>query len=50
MAGVSAEKIEEVWEKCSSFKSMNTVLKPESRKELTQLYAKIYGKAEVTNN
>ena len=26
------------------------MLKPEVRKELTQLYAKIYGKAEVTNN
>jgi hypothetical protein len=50
MACVTSEKIEEVWKKSLSLKTSNTTLKPESRLELLQLYAKIYWKAEVTNN
>jgi hypothetical protein len=50
MACVTSENIEEVWRKCSSFKTSNTNLKLESRLDLLQLYAKIYGKPEVTNN
>jgi hypothetical protein len=50
MAVVTAEKLVEVWEECSTFKTTNTTLKPHSRKELLDLHAKIYGKREVTNN
>lgn len=49
MAVVTANRIEEVWRKYSSFKLTNTILNLETRKELLQLYAKIYKKAEVTN-
>lgn len=50
MACVTIEKVEEVWGKCTSFKTSNTTFTPETRSELLQLYAKIYGKMEVTNN
>ena len=50
MAVVTQEKIEEVWGKCTTYKTTNAVLLPERRKELVELYAKIYGKPEVTNN
>jgi hypothetical protein len=50
MACVTIEKVEEVWGKCSAFKTTNTTLNPETRSELLQLYTKIYGKMEVTNN
>jgi hypothetical protein len=50
MAVVTQEKIEEVWGKCTTYKTTNVVLLPERRKELVELYAKIYGKPEVTNN
>ena len=49
MSCVTPEKIEDIWGKCVAFKTMNTTLKPETRKELLQLYSKIYGKTEVTN-
>jgi hypothetical protein len=49
MSCVTLEKIEEIWSKCVAFKTTNTTLKPETRKELLQLYFKIYGKMEVTN-
>ena len=50
MAAITAEKLEEVWRICSTFKTMNTTLKPYSRKELLDLHTKIYDKREVTNN
>ena len=49
MSCVTPETIEEIWGKCIAFKTTNTTLKPETRKELLQLYFKIYGKMEVTN-
>ena len=49
MSCVTPKKIEEIWGKCVAFKLTNTMLKPETRKELLQLYSKIYGKTEVTN-
>ena len=48
MSCVAPEKIEEIWGKCVAFKTTNTTLKLETRKELLQLYSKIYGKMEVT--
>ena len=50
MAIVTQEKIEEVWRKCTTYKTTNSALPPERRRELVELYAKIYGKTEVTNN
>jgi hypothetical protein len=50
MACVTPEKIEEVWGKCTSFKTTSTTLNPKTRRDLLQLYSKIYGKIEVTNN
>ena len=50
MAVVTQEKIEEVWGKCTTYKTTNSALPPERRRELVELYAKIYGKTEVTNN
>ena len=50
MACMTIEKVEEVWRKCSAFKTTNTTLNPKTRSELLQLYAKIYDKMEVTNN
>jgi hypothetical protein len=50
MTCMTAEKVEEVWGKCTSFKTTNMTLTPETRSELLQLYAKIYGKMEVTNS
>ena len=50
MAVVTQEKIEEVWGKCTTYKTTNSALPPERRRELIELYAKIYGKTEVTNN
>ena len=47
MSCVTPEKIEEIWGKCIAFKTTNTTLKSETRKELLQLYSKIYGKTEV---
>jgi hypothetical protein len=49
MVVVIADKVEEIWGKCSAFKTTMT-LSPETRKELLHLYSKIYGKVEVTNN
>jgi hypothetical protein len=49
MAFVIAEKIEEIWGKCTGFKVTSTTLKSEIRRELLILYYKIYGKREVTN-
>jgi hypothetical protein len=49
MSCITPEKIEEIWSKCVAFKTTNTTLKPETKKELLQLYFKIYGKMEVTN-
>jgi hypothetical protein len=49
MSCITPEKIEEIWGKCVAFKTTNTTLNPEIRKELLQLYFKIYGKMEVTN-
>ena len=49
MSYVTPEKIEDIWGKCVAFKTTNTTLKPKTRKELLQLYSKIYGKMEVTN-
>lgn len=49
MACVTPEKIEEIWGKCTAFKTTNTTLNPERRKELLHLYSRIYGKTEVTN-
>jgi hypothetical protein len=39
-----------VWGKCTSFKTTSTTLNPKTRRDLLQLYSKIYGKIEVTNN
>jgi hypothetical protein len=50
MACVTIEEVKEVWGKCSAFETTNTTLNLETRNELLQLYAKIYGKMEVTNN
>lgn len=50
VACVTAEDIEEVWGKVSSFKTTNTKLHPDTRRELIELYAKIYGTTTVTNN
>jgi hypothetical protein len=50
MACVTAEKIEEVWGKCTSFKTTSTMLNPQTKRDLLHLYSKIYGKIEVTNN
>ena len=50
MVYVTAYQIEKVWGKCTSFKTTNTTLKSKSRSELMQLYSKIYGKMDVTNN
>ena len=50
MAVVTQEKIEEVWGKCTTYKTTNSALPPERRRELVELYAKIYGKTKVTNN
>jgi len=47
---VTAEDLEEVWGKVSSYRTTNTKLHPESRRELISLYAKIYGSKDVTNN
>jgi hypothetical protein len=49
MSCVTPKKIEEIWGKCVAFKTTNTTLKLETRKELLQLYFKTYGKMEVTN-
>ena len=49
-AGVSADDLEEVWGKVSSYRTTNTRLHPETRRELINLYAKIYGTEDVTNN
>jgi hypothetical protein len=49
-AGVSAEDLEEVWGKVSSYRTTNTSLHPDTRRELISLYAKIYGTEDVTNN
>jgi hypothetical protein len=49
MTFVTAEKIEEIWGKCTGFRLTSTTLKPETRKELLDMYCKIYGKREVTN-
>ena len=49
MSCVTPEKIKEIWGKCVAYKTTNTTLKPETRKELLELYCKIYGKTEVTN-
>jgi hypothetical protein len=50
MACVATEKIEEVWGKCTSFKTTSTTLNPQTRRDLLHLYSKIYRKIEVTNN
>ena len=49
MSCVTPEKIDEIWGKCVTYKTTNTTLKLETRKELLELYSKIYGKTEVTN-
>ena len=49
MSCVTPEKIEEIWGKYVAYKTTNTTLKPETKKELLELYSKIYGKTEVTN-
>lgn len=49
MLFITPEKIEEVWGKCTAFKTTNTTLKPETRSQLLELYSKIYGKVDVTN-
>ena len=49
MVFITVEKIEEIWEKCISFKVTSTTLKPETQRELLDLYYKIYGKREVMN-
>jgi hypothetical protein len=49
MSFITPEKIEEVWGKCTAFKTTNTTLKPETRSQLLELYSKIYGKLDVTN-
>lgn len=47
---VTAEDLEEVWGKISTYRTTNTKLHPETRKELVTLYGKIYGTEDVTNN
>lgn len=49
MLCVTPEKIEEIWGKCTAYRVTSTSLKPETRRELLDLYSKIYGKREVTN-
>jgi hypothetical protein len=50
MAVVTVDKVEEIWGKYLAFKTTNTTLSLEMRKDLLHLYSKIYGKVEVTNN
>ena len=38
-AGVSADDLEEVWGKVSSYRTTNTTLHPDTRRELISLYA-----------
>jgi hypothetical protein len=49
MVFVTVEKIEEIWGKCTGFRVTSTTLKPETWRELLDLYYKKYGKREVTN-
>jgi len=42
--------VEELFRKCTKFYTMNTFLKPNARKDLMDLYLKIYGLSFVTNN
>ena len=47
---VTAEDLEEVWGKVSSYRTTNTKLHPDTRRELISLYGKIYETQDVTNN
>jgi hypothetical protein len=49
MSFITVEKIKEVWGKCTAFKTTNMTLKPETRSQLLELYSKIYGKVDITN-
>jgi hypothetical protein len=49
-AVVTAEDLEEVWGKVSAYRTTNTKLHPDTRRELITLYGKIYGTEDVTNN
>ena len=49
-AVVIAKKVEEIWWKCSQFKTTNTTLDPQTHKDLLHMYFKRYGKVDMTNN
>lgn len=49
-ASITAEDLEEVWGKVTTYRTTNTKLHPETRRELIALYSKIYGTEDVTNN
>ena len=42
--------VELLFGKCTKFRTTNTVLNPDARKDLMELYSKIYGSQSVTNN
>ena len=50
VAFVTDSDIEELFGKCTKFCTTNTFLKPDARKDLMDLYSKIYGSGSVTNN
>ena len=47
---VTDADIEDLFGKCTKFRTTNTVLNPDARKDLMDLYFKIYGSTSVTNN
>lgn len=50
VACVTDADVELLFGKCTKFRTTNTVLNPDARKDLMELYSKIYGSQSVTNN
>ena len=50
VAFVTDADVEGLFGKCIKLRTTNTFLKPEARKDLLDLYSKIYGSSSVTNN
>ena len=50
VAFVTDADVEDLFGKCTKFRTTNSALKPATRKDLMDLYSKIYGSTSVTNN
>lgn len=50
IAFITDADVEDLFGKCSKLRTTNTFLNPDARRDLLDLYSKIYGSTSVTNN